>query len=324
MPRTAEIIAVGSELLTGGVTNTNAAFLSRLLTAAGVEVLYHTTVDDDAARLEKAVTIARGRAELLVFTGGLGPTYDDMTKTAVCAALDTPLVLHQEVVEDMRRYFEKVFRREMPECDMQQAYLPAGCTVFRNPVGTAPGCVFTAGKTTAALLPGVPHECRYMAEHCLLPWLEQVRGQTVRSHTLHIFGLTEPQVQAWDAAHPDLAGQNYTMQTATNEDGETIEVPVSTGRPKSVLPVQFKFGTDDEPQYHQFTTLEELTEFYIYTMSYIQGCYTAGWARKRSTIRPMKKPLPPYDKLSFLDRHPRMAGHGIVLGGCGCDIVSSN
>ena len=88
MPRTAEIIAVGSELLDGGVTNTNAAFLSRLLTAAGVEVLYHTTVDDDAARLEKAVTIARGRAELLVFTGGLGPTYDDMTKTAVCAALD--------------------------------------------------------------------------------------------------------------------------------------------------------------------------------------------------------------------------------------------
>lgn len=195
MPRTAEIIAVGSELLDGGVTNTNAAFLSRLLTAAGVEVLYHTAVDDDAARLEKAVTIARGRAELLVFTGGLGPTYDDMTKTAVCAALDTPLVLHQEVVEDMRRYFDRVFRREMPECDMQQAYLPAGCTVFRNPVGTAPGCVFTAGKTTAALLPGVPHECRYMAEHCLLPWLEQVRGQTVRSHTLHIFGLMEPQVQ---------------------------------------------------------------------------------------------------------------------------------
>ena len=179
MPRTAEIIAVGSELLDGGVTNTNAAFLSRLLTAAGVEVLYHTTVDDDTARLEKAVTIARGRAELLVFTGGLGPTYDDMTKMAVCAALDTPLVFH----------------REMPECDMQQAYLPAGCTVFRNPVGTAPGCVFTAGETTAALLPGVPHECSYMAEHCLLPWLEQVRGQTVRSHTLHIFGLMEPQVQ---------------------------------------------------------------------------------------------------------------------------------
>ena len=110
-------------------------------------------------------------------------------------------------------------------------------------------------------------------------WLSMENQFNYKS-VFDLAAMTEPQVQAWDAAHPDLAGQNYTMQTATNEDGETIEVPVSTGRPKSVLPVQFKFGTDDEPQYHQFTTLEELTEFYIYTMSYIQGYYTAGWARK--------------------------------------------
>ena len=103
MPRTAEIIAVGSELLTGGVTNTNARFLSELLTAAGVDVLYHTAVGDDERRLEAAVTAAARRAELLVFTGGLGPTYDDMTKTAVCAALDTPLVYHPEAEADIRR-----------------------------------------------------------------------------------------------------------------------------------------------------------------------------------------------------------------------------
>ena len=195
MPRTAEIIAVGSELLTGGVTNTNARFLSELLTAAGVDVLYHTAVGDDENRLEAAVTAAARRAELLVFTGGLGPTYDDMTKTAVCAALDTPLVYHLEVEADIRRYFDTVFHREMPACNLQQAYLPAGCTVFRNPVGTAPGCAFTAGGITAVLLPGVPSECRYLAEHCLLPYLEQRHGQVIRSHDLRIFGLTEPQVQ---------------------------------------------------------------------------------------------------------------------------------
>ena len=195
MPRTAEIIAVGSELLTGGVTNTNARFLSELLTAAGVDVLYHTAVGDDAPRLEAAVNTARRRAELLVFTGGLGPTYDDMTKTAVCAALDTPLVYHPEVEADIRRYFDTVFHREMPACNLQQAYLPAGCTVFHNPVGTAPGCAFTAGGVTAVLLPGVPSECRYLAEHCLLPYLEQRHGQVIRSHDLRIFGLTEPQVQ---------------------------------------------------------------------------------------------------------------------------------
>ena len=195
MPRTAEIIAVGSELLSGGVTNTNARFLSELLTAAGVDVLYHTAVGDDAPRLEAAANAARRRAELLVFTGGLGPTYDDMTKTAVSAALDTPLVFHPEVAEEIQRYFDTVFHREMPACNLQQAYLPAGCTVFRNPVGTAPGCAFTAGGVTAVLLPGVPSECRYLAEHCLLPYLEQRHGQVIRSHDLRIFGLTEPQVQ---------------------------------------------------------------------------------------------------------------------------------
>ena len=195
MPRTAEIIAVGSELLTGGVTNTNARFLSELLTAAGVDVLYHTAVGDDAPRLEAAVTAAARRVELLVFTGGLGPTYDDMTKAAVCAALDTPLVFHPEVVEEIQHYFDTVFHREMPACNLQQAYLPAGCTVFHNPVGTAPGCVFTAGGITAVLLPGVPSECRYLAEHCLLPYLERLHGQVIRAHDLRIFGLTEPQVQ---------------------------------------------------------------------------------------------------------------------------------
>lgn len=195
MPRTAEIIAVGSELLSGGVTNTNARFLSELLTAAGVDVLYHTAVGDDAPRLEAAVNTARRRAELLVFTGGLGPTYDDMTKTAVCAALDTPLVLHPEAVDEIRHYFDTVFRREMPACNLQQAYLPAGCTVFHNPVGTAPGCAFSARGVTAVLLPGVPSECRYLAEHCLLPYLERLHGQVIRAHDLRIFGLTEPQVQ---------------------------------------------------------------------------------------------------------------------------------
>ena len=195
MPRTAEIIAVGSELLTGGVTNTNARFLSELLTAAGVDVLYHTAVGDDEGRLEAAVTAARQRAELLVFTGGLGPTYDDMTKTAVCAALATPLVFHPDIIPDIRRYFDTVFHREMPACNLQQAYLPQDCTVFRNPVGTAPGCAFTAGGVTAVLLPGVPSECRYLAEHCLLPYLERLHGQVIRSHDLRIFGLTEPQVQ---------------------------------------------------------------------------------------------------------------------------------
>lgn len=192
---TAEIIAVGNEVVSGSVVNSNAAFLSALLTDAGVTVAYHTAVPDDPAAITQAVETARRRASLLVFTGGLGPTCDDLTKTAVAAALGVELTFHPEVEADIRRYFDTVFRREMPLCNLQQAYLPTPCTVFRNPVGTAPGCAFTSGGVTAVLLPGVPSECRHMAQSSLLPWLEQRQELTVRTHELRLFGLTEPQVQ---------------------------------------------------------------------------------------------------------------------------------
>ena len=114
---TAEIISVGTELLLGNILNTNAQYLSRELAALGITVRRQSTIGDNQDRLADFVNEAKQRCDLLVFTGGLGPTYDDMTKTAVCAALDTPLVFHPEVVEDMRRYFDRVFHREMPECD---------------------------------------------------------------------------------------------------------------------------------------------------------------------------------------------------------------
>ena len=206
-----EIIAVGTELLLGNVANTDAQFLSEMLASVGVDVLYHTAVGDNPARLREVVDIARGRANLLVFTGGLGPTYDDMTKQIVCEAFGLGLEFHPEIVEEIRHYFDTVFRREMPACNLQQAYLPRGCTVLHNPVGTAPGCIFETGGVTAVLLPGVPHECRHLAEHELLPWLRAKSDETIVSHDLHVFGLTEPQVQEKladlmdNAVNPSLA-----------------------------------------------------------------------------------------------------------------------
>ena len=195
MPHQAEILAVGTELLLGNITNTNAQFLSELLASAGIDVLYHTAVGDNPRRLRQAVEIARGRCDLLVFTGGLGPTYDDMTKETVAEAFGLALEYHPEVMEEIRRYFDAVFHRPMPACNRRQAMLPQGCTVLHNPVGTAPGCIFTVEGVTAVLLPGVPHECRYLAEHALLPWLQGCSGGVIRSHDLRVFGLTEPRVQ---------------------------------------------------------------------------------------------------------------------------------
>ena len=195
MPHQAEIIAVGTELLLGNIANTNAQFLSQLLASAGVNVLYHTAVGDNPQRLREAVETARSRCDLLVFTGGLGPTYDDMTKETVAGVFGLALEYHPEVMEEIQQYFDRVFHRPMPACNRQQAMLPQGCTVLHNPVGTAPGCIFTAGGVTAVLLPGVPHECRYLAEHAVLPWLRGQSGGVIRSRDLHVFGLTEPQVQ---------------------------------------------------------------------------------------------------------------------------------
>ncbi len=207
----AEIIAVGTELLLGNIANTDAQELSQALASVGVDVLYHTVVGDNPQRLEEAIAIARKRADLLIFTGGLGPTYDDLTKETVCRVLDVPLTFHPEAAADIRRNFDTIFRREMPPGTLRQAELPEGCEVFCNRVGTAPGCVFHAGDVTAVLLPGVPSECRYLTETALLPWLRRQSSETILSHDLRIFGLSEPQVQELlgdlmdQAVNPSLA-----------------------------------------------------------------------------------------------------------------------
>ena len=234
MPCQAEIIAVGTELLLGNIANTNAQFLSQLLASAGVNVLYHTAVGDNPQRLRAAVETARSRCDLLVFTGGLGPTYDDMTKETVAGVFGLALEYHPEVMEEIQQYFDRVFHRPMPACNRQQAMLPQGCTVLHNPVGTAPGCIFTAGGVTAVLLPGVPHECRYLAEHAVLPWLRGQSGGVIRSRDLHVFGLTEPQVQ-------ELLGD--LMDSAQNPSLAPYAKPGEV-----MLRLTAKGGSDDDCQ----------------------------------------------------------------------------
>ncbi len=227
----AELIAVGSELLLGNVANTDAQYVSEKLASVGVDVLYHTAVGDNPGRLRQVTDIARKRCNLLVFIGGLGPTYDDLTKETVCAAFGLPLKFHEEVMAEISNYFQNVFRREMPDCNRRQAFLPEGCTVFHNPVGTAPGCVFTAEGVTVAMLPGVPHECRYLTDHALLPYLKSKQEGVIFSHTLHSFGLTEPKIQELlgdlmdKAENPSLApyAKGAEVQLRVTAKAETAE-----------------------------------------------------------------------------------------------------
>ena len=115
----------------------------------------------------------------------------------------------------------------------------------------------------------------------MMVWLSMENQFNYKS-VFDLASMTGQAIAAWDAEHPDLAGQEFVLRDVTTEEGTTLTVPVPTGRPREVLPVTFKFGTDEEPQYHEFFTLEELTEFYTSCMSYIQGCYQSGWTKKDS------------------------------------------
>ncbi len=208
---TAELIAVGTELLLGGVANTDAQFISQQLAAIGVDVLYHTTVGDNPMRLREVIEIAKHRADLLIFTGGMGPTYDDFTKVTVCETLGIRLVRHPELVEEIRARFENVLHMEMTPSNLQQADQPEDAYIIHNPVGTAPCCIFEKDGITVAMLPGVPHECRYLAEQELIPWLKARSENVIISHDLRLFGIGESELQDLigdlmdDAVNPSLA-----------------------------------------------------------------------------------------------------------------------
>ena len=190
-----EILAVGTELLLGNTVNTNAADLSVRLAELGVNVFWHTVVGDNPARLADAAAVARSRADLILTTGGLGPTYDDLTKNVLAECFGKKLVFHEEEAAFLRRFYEKR-GRPMTDNVLQQAWLPEGCTVFHNDWGTAPGCAFEADGVRVVMLPGPPYECLPMFDACAAPYLRALSAETLVSRQIHVFGLGESAIEA--------------------------------------------------------------------------------------------------------------------------------
>ena len=191
----AELIAVGTELLLGNIANTDAQMISEKLSALGITVHHHTVVGDNPARLADALETARRRADIIITTGGLGPTYDDLTKQTICKTFGRELELHEDILEEIRNWFSTKMGRTMPENNVQQAMLPVNCTVFDNPVGTAPGCAFEENGVHVLMLPGPPFECRYMFEHRAAQYLEKLTDGVIVSHEIRIFGMGESSVE---------------------------------------------------------------------------------------------------------------------------------
>ena len=212
MAHTAEIIAVGTELLLGNIANTNAQTISQSLSALGINVFWHTVVGDNPQRLKEALDIARRRADIILTTGGLGPTYDDLTKQTVCAAFGKKLVLHPEILEEIRTYYISSLHVPMPENNTQQALLPEDGVTFSNPVGTAPGCAFESGGVHVLMLPGPPHEMVTMLRTHAEPYLRSLSREVILSHDIMTFGMGESSVE--ELLHDSMTHmENPTLAT---------------------------------------------------------------------------------------------------------------
>jgi len=218
---TAEIIAVGTELLLGGTANTDAQDVSRLLSELGINVFFHTVVGDNPQRMKQAVEIAKGRSDIIITTGGLGPTFDDITKQTLAEAFGKKLVLNEDVAEKIKAFFAKRLpAMKMTENNLRQAELPEGCIIFDNRVGTAPGCAFEADGKHILMLPGPPRECREMLKSCVEPYLRKLSEAEIHSHNIHIFGLGESAVE--DKLRPLMESMFNPTLAPYAKDGEVM------------------------------------------------------------------------------------------------------
>jgi nicotinamide-nucleotide amidase len=224
----AEILAVGTELLMGQIANTNAQYISARLPDVGIGVYYHSVVGDNHERLKTALGLALSRSDLIIMTGGLGPTQDDLTKETVAEVLNRRLTPHQESLERLRSFFERL-KRPMTENNLKQAQIPEGAIIIRNKNGTAPGCIIEENDKVVMMLPGPPSEMRPMFEETVIPYLEERSGSRIVSRFLRIFGIGE---SAMEEAIKDLIENQSNPTIAPYAKEGEIALRITARYPK--------------------------------------------------------------------------------------------
>ena len=292
----AEIISVGTELLLGNIVNTDARDLSISLSELGINVYWHTVVGDNPGRLRAALEIAKGRADLIVTTGGLGPTCDDLTKQTVCEAFSREMYFDKKAEAELKEFFGVERGRAMTENNLQQCWLPVGCTPFYNTCGTAPGCGFTtADVKTVMILPGPPKEMNAMLRHGGIDFLRSVSSEPIWSHNIMIFGMGESAVEAKlrdrmnALTNPTLApyakeGEvrlRVTAKAANAAEAEALMAPVIAEATEMLGDVVYGLDAESLEQ----TVLNLLNEGGGKTFAAAESC-TGGLIAKRFTDLP--------------------------------------
>jgi nicotinamide-nucleotide amidase len=190
----AEIVAVGTELLMGQIANTNAQYISRRLAELGINVYFHSVVGDNPARLEETLKKALIRSDIVITTGGLGPTKDDLTKETIARTMNRNLVFHAEILELIREFFMRK-HRQMVANNEKQAYLPDNSIIIPNPNGTAPGCIIEENGKTVIMFPGPPKEMQPMFDQTVFAYLREKTGLVLVSRMLKVFGIGESELE---------------------------------------------------------------------------------------------------------------------------------
>ena len=294
MNYTAEIIAVGTEILLGNISNTDAKDVSEALSELGINVYYHTVVGDNPERVRAAVDIAKERADIIITTGGLGPTYDDLTKQTLAAAFGKEMYFDEAQADKIKSYFASQPGRKMTPNNLQQAWLPIGCTVFENSCGTAPGCAFESNGRHVLMLPGPPRECRAMIKTGVMPYLTKLQEAEIHSHNIRVFGMGESTMEAklhdmmTELTNPTLApyakeGEarcRLTARAKSKEEAEKMMAPVLE-KVREILG-DVIYGVDvDSLEQAVFLALKEAGK----TVAFAESC-TGGLASKRLTDLP--------------------------------------
>ncbi len=219
MSLSAEIIAVGTEILLGEITNTDAVTVAQALSELGINAYYQTVVGDNPERLRECILAAKKRADIIITTGGLGPTFDDLTKQVAAEAFGKKLVLSEEALKKIEGYFEQLGRK-MTDNNARQAYLPEGCTLLENDWGTAPGCAIEDGGKILIMLPGPPRECIPMVKYRMMPYLQKLSDSQLVSHGIHIYGMGESEVESKISSFAETM-ENPTLAPYA-KDGEVL------------------------------------------------------------------------------------------------------
>lgn len=290
---TAEILCIGTELLMGDIVNTNAAEIARELAAAGINLYHQTVVGDNARRLREALELAFSRVDIVITTGGLGPTYDDISKEIAAEYFGLPLELNEECL----RQVEAALRHHphsISSSNRKQAMIPKGAVVLVNPNGTAPGCILQSEGKTAVLMPGPPREMGPMLREQVIPFLRKGSPFRLVSRNLHFFGIGESDLEQMlhetmvDGNNPTVApyaktGEvllRVTARVGQEEDPEALLGPTVEGICR--VAGEYLYGIDTSDL--QTALVKELTNQKL-TIATAESC-TGGYLTKRITDVP--------------------------------------